>query len=194
MSPTQLRTFDVRHDGTLLGEGAAFVVLEASDCVAAPLAVLRGNGSSSDAKGMTAPDTSGAALRMAMERSLADAGLAPADIGVLNAHGSGTPLNDLTERAAFAAVFAGTSGPVVFGTKGNFGHSLGATGAIEAVATILALRHRKAPPVFGLEQPDPEFALPLPVGEALDIRSGFGMNVTLGFGGFDTSLVFEAGI
>jgi 3-oxoacyl-[acyl-carrier-protein] synthase II len=139
---------------------------------------------------MTAPDTTGVAVRYAMERSLADAGLTPADIGVINAHGSGTPLNDLTEQKALGMVFAGHGRPVVFGTKGNFGHTLGATGAIEAIALILALRKGEVPPVVGLEQPDPEFPVPLARGQPVRCDARAGMSLTLGFGGFDTSLVF----
>jgi 3-oxoacyl-[acyl-carrier-protein] synthase II len=155
------------------------------------LALLRGAGAASDAESMTAPDTSGTAVRMAVERSLAEAGVGAADIAVINAHASATPLNDLTEREAFRVLFAGMEGPVVFGTKGNFGHSLGATGALEAVALILALRHGVVPPVVGLEQPDPAFPLRLPRGAPVQFAGRVGMSLTLGFGGFDTSLVLE---
>jgi 3-oxoacyl-[acyl-carrier-protein] synthase II len=140
---------------------------------------------------MTAPDTTGVAVRYAIERSLADAGLAAHEIGIVNAHGSGTPLNDVTEREALRAAFPGPQQPVVFATKGNFGHTLGATGAIEAIALILALRHGEVPPVAGLEQPDPEFPLPLPCRQALRCKARYGLSLTLGFGGFDTSLAFE---
>lgn len=90
MSPTTLRAFDIRHDGTLLGEGAGFLVLEAQRDGRKPLALLRGAGSGNDACGMTAADTSGQAARFAIDRSLFDAGLKPSDIGLINAHGSGT--------------------------------------------------------------------------------------------------------
>jgi 3-oxoacyl-[acyl-carrier-protein] synthase II len=193
LSPTTLRAFDVRHDGTLFGEGAAFLVLEKGPTAAPPLAFLRGAGSSSDAASMTAPDASGAAVALAIERSLMDAGLRAEDIGIVNTHASGTPLNDASEREALGAVFAGEHPPVVFGTKGNFGHCLGATGAIEAMAVILALGAGEVPPVIGLEQPDPAFRLPLACGQAVRRHARFGLSVTLGFGGFDTSLVFEVG-
>jgi 3-oxoacyl-[acyl-carrier-protein] synthase II len=195
MSPTTLRTFDLRHDGTLLGEGAGYVILETAAAAAArgkaPIALLRGVGSANDAAGMTTPDEAGLGARYALERSLADAGLSPADIGVINAHGSGTPLNDATEAAAFRAVFGGKGQPIVFGTKGNFGHSLGATGTIEAIAVLLALRTGKVPPVYGLEQPYPAMDLPVPKGEPMPLDARFGVSLTLGFGGFDTSLIFE---
>jgi 3-oxoacyl-[acyl-carrier-protein] synthase II len=200
MSSTTLRAFDVRHDGTLLGEGAGIVVLETVEGAAArgrtPHAFLRGVGSANDAAGMTTPDAAGLGARLAIERSLVDGGVAPAEVVVVNAHASGTPLNDATEAAALHAVFGddGARGPILFGTKGNFGHSLGATGAIEAIATVLALRGGSVPPVYGLEQPDPAFRFPIPMGSPLPLRArsaSLGLSITLGFGGFDTSLLLE---
>jgi 3-oxoacyl-[acyl-carrier-protein] synthase II len=188
MSPTMLRAFDRRHDGTLLGEGAGFVVLEADS--ARPLAVLRGCGSANDGTGMTSADTSGKCARLAIERSLTDAGLSAGEVGLINAHGSGTQMNDLTEKNALGEVFAGLR-PLVFATKGNFGHSLGATGALEAIALVMAMRSARVPPIFGLEDPEPEFALPLARGSAVEHSARFGLSLTLGFGGYDTSLVFE---
>jgi 3-oxoacyl-[acyl-carrier-protein] synthase II len=113
-------------------------------------------------------------------------------IGLINAHGSGTVMNDTTETNAFKALFTGDSGPLVFATKGNFGHTLGATGAIEAIALILALREGRVPPIHGLEQPLPEFSLPLAISQPVSCAARAGLSLTLGFGGFDTSLVFEA--
>lgn len=191
MSPTMLRTFDKRHDGTLLGEGAGFVVLETSP-KNEPIAHLRGAGASNDAAGMTMPDATGAGARLAIERSLDDAGLDAASVGVINAHGSGTQLNDATEALAFRGLFGALDPkPIVFGTKGNFGHSLGATGAVEAIAVILALKNGKVPPVVGLEDRDPEMGMRVPAGAPLDTSARVGLSVTLGFGGFDTSLVFS---
>ena len=192
LSPTRLRAFDVRHDGTLLGEGAAFIVLEASPTAREPIVFLRGTGSANDAAGMTAADASGLGARYALERSLADAQLEAADIGLISAHGSGTLMNDTTERIAFRDVFGDHGRPIVFATKGNFGHSLGATGAMEAITVILALGSRQVPPIVELEQPDPEFPLPLAKGNATACDAHVGLSLTLGFGGFDTSLVFEA--
>jgi 3-oxoacyl-[acyl-carrier-protein] synthase II len=197
MSPTTLRAFDVRHDGTLIGEGSAFVVLEAEPRASVPvIANLRGVGAANDASGMTTPDPEGRGARYAVERSLADAGVPASAIDLVCAHGSGTPLNDATEALALRDLFVppgAASGvrPIVFGTKGNFGHSLGATGAIEAIALILAVRSGQIPPVAGLEDPDPAFPLPLPRGRPLQVTTRLGLSLTLGFGGFDTSLVFE---
>jgi 3-oxoacyl-[acyl-carrier-protein] synthase II len=201
LSPTTLRAFDVAHDGTLLGEGAGFLVLESErDASHPPLAYLRGVGSANDAFGMTAPEEGALGARLALERSLHDAGVQPDVIGIINAHGSGTPLNDATEAKALRAVFGSRGpnvptvreGPMVFATKGNFGHALGATGALEAIALVLSLARRQVPPIVGLEEPAPEVAFPLAARRVVRHRERFGLSLTLGFGGFDTSLVMEA--
>jgi 3-oxoacyl-[acyl-carrier-protein] synthase II len=93
---------------------------------------------------------------------------------------------------AFTAMFTGSPRPLVFATKGNFGHTLGATGAIEAIALILAMREGRVPPIHGLEQPLPEFSLPLAISQPVSRTARAALSLTLGFGGFDTSLVFEA--
>ena len=195
LSPSRTRAYDTRHDGMLLGEGAAFLVLESAAHAerrsARVLARLRGVGSANDAASMTSPDPAAAGARLAMERSLTDAGIGAAEIGLINGHGSATPVNDRAEREAFRSVFGPSGGPLVFATKGAFGHSLGATGAMEALALILGLREGIVPPIVGLEQPDPEFPCPLSVGAPTRHSARMGLSVTLGFGGFDTSLVFE---
>ena len=192
MSPTRLRAFDLRHDGTLLGEGAGFLVLEAEAPGQAAYAILRGAGSANDATGMTMADISGLSASYAIQRSLADADLPSSAIGLINAHGSGTVMNDTTESNAFTSLFQGPSRPLVFATKGNFGHTLGATGAIEAIASILAMREGRVPPIHGLEQPLPEVPLPLAISEPVSCTPRAALSLTLGFGGFNTSLVFEA--
>ncbi len=198
MSPTDLRAFDVRHDGTLLGEGAAFLVLErarsARDRGARVHGILAGTGSANDASSAVAPDRSGANVRRAVHRALRAAEVGTEDISVINAHGSGTAVNDEVEAAAYAHLFEGARRPpVVFATKGAFGHTLGATGAMEAIALVQALHTGMVPPVHALTAPIPELALPIPKRDPMDVRSGAGISVTLGFGGFDTCLVFRAG-
>jgi 3-oxoacyl-[acyl-carrier-protein] synthase II len=140
---------------------------------------------------MTGPDPAAAGARLAMERSLVDAGVEPGDIGIVNAHGSATPANDRAEAEAFRTVFPEGKRPLTFATKGAFGHTLGATGAMEAIALILALREGVVPPIVGLEQPETSFPCPLPVGRPVRHDARLGLSLTLGFGGFDTSLVFE---
>lgn len=198
MSPTTLRAFHPDGDGTLLGEGAGFLVLESQESAlaraATPYAVLRGGGSSNDAAGLTAPDSSGDSVLLAVRRSLDAAGLGTGDVAVINAHGSGTPVNDAVESLSFNRLFGDLPArerPTVFATKGAFGHTLGATGAIEAIALVLALRERQVPPVVGLDRTPDTLTLPVPAGAAAPIGDGVGLNLTLGFGGFNTCLVFE---
>ncbi|TDD61594.1 beta-ketoacyl-[acyl-carrier-protein] synthase family protein [Kribbella antibiotica] len=193
MSPTTLRAFDSARDGMLLGEGAAFLVLESTASASARSArvygAVTGAGSANDAHGATAPDPSGDTVVRAIETALRMAGRDASEVAVLNAHGSGTPVNDDVEAQSFRRLFS--SGPVVFATKGAFGHTLGATGALEAVAVLLALRDQRAPAVVGLTDPLPDFPLRLPVGEPMAFSGSVGLSVTLGFGGFNTCLVLE---
>lgn len=189
MSRTRLRAFDTRHDGTLLGEGSGFMVLQ-HEHLGAPYASLLGTGAGTDVSGFTAPDPTGLGARLAISRSLAMARLEPEDVGVINAHGSGTQTNDATEGCAYQMIFGQGPGPVVFATKGNFGHTLGATGAIEAIATVLALMEEEVPPVAGLELPAQDFPLTLARGAVMPLDARYGLSLTLGFGGFNTSLLF----
>ncbi|WUI03655.1 hypothetical protein OHR68_18170 [Spirillospora sp. NBC_00431] len=196
MSPTRLRAFDRRADGTLLGEGGACLVLETEESArcrgAVPYAVLHGAGTVNDGAGMTAPDPSGDSVVRAVRGSLTGTGFDVADVTVVNAHGSGTPANDAVETVSLARLFGGGHRPVVFATKGAFGHSLGATGAVEAIAVILALRRGWAPPVHGLRDVVDGFAPPLPAGRPAAVGKGLGLSLTLGFGGFITCLAFGA--
>jgi 3-oxoacyl-[acyl-carrier-protein] synthase II len=192
MSPTQLRAFDIRHDGTLLGEGAGCMVLEHETSGQNVQAIYRGGGSANDATGMTIADMTGLSAGYAMRRSFADADVPSSAIGLINAHGSGTPMSDTTECAAFGSVFPESIRPLVFATKGNFGHTLGATGAIEAIALVLAMNAGRVPPIYGLEQPVQGFSLPLAASKSFSCDARIGLSLTLGFGGFDTSLIFEA--
>lgn len=196
MSRSLSRAFDRERDGMVPGEGAAFLVLESARSArrrGAPiLAVLLGSGSSNDAAGLTSPDPSGDSVVLAVRRSLLAGGREPGDVAVLNAHATGTPVNDDLESRSLARLFgAGARAPVVFATKGALGHSLGATGAIEAVSVLLALRSGQAPPVYGLTDPIPGFPLPIGVGEPVPVTGRCGASLTIGFGGFNTCLLFE---
>ncbi|MEU7857119.1 beta-ketoacyl-[acyl-carrier-protein] synthase family protein [Nonomuraea sp. NPDC049141] len=199
MSPTRLRAFDRRADGTLLGEAAGFVVLEREESARArgaePYAVLAGTGAANDGAGMTAPDPAGTGVDLAVRRCLAASGLGLDDIAVINAHGSGTPVNDAAESGALSRLFGGCGAPpVVFATKGALGHTLGATGVLEAIAVVLALHYGTVPPVVGLEDVPAGFPLPVPAGRPGELRPGAGLSLTLGFGGFITSLAFTPGV
>ncbi|MFD1544101.1 beta-ketoacyl synthase N-terminal-like domain-containing protein [Nonomuraea guangzhouensis] len=199
MSPTRLRAFDRRADGTLLGEAAGFVVLEREESARArgaePYAVLAGTGAANDGAGMTAPDPAGTGVDLSVRRCLAASGLGLDDIAVINAHGSGTPVNDAAESGALSRLFAGCAAPpVVFATKGALGHTLGATGVLEAIAVVLALHYGTVPPVVGLEDVPAGFPLPVPAGRPSGLRPGAGLSLTLGFGGFITSLAFTPGV
>lgn len=196
MAPDGLRAFDVHRTGTVLGEGAAFLVLEPAARARArgarPHGILAGAGASNDAANAVAPDPSGRNVALAVRRALQDAGTDAESVTAVNAHGSGTPANDEAEARAYTQVFGHLQHPpVLFATKGAFGHALGATGALEAVAVLLALRSGWVPPVPGLHQPLPGLGLPLPAGAATAVVAGHGISVTLGFGGFDTCLVFR---
>jgi 3-oxoacyl-[acyl-carrier-protein] synthase II len=198
MTAQRLRAFDERHCGMLLGEGAGFVVLQRGPAGSArPYARLRGYGGSNDAAGMTTPDPGGDSVAMAVRRSLHGSGVDLDDVAVVSAHGTGTPLNDAAELLGLRTLFAGLPRfPLVFATKGALGHSLGACGAIEAISVVQALRTGLVPPVCGLEVPMAQaVGVVRPGGpHRFDPRRSdrtAGISVTLGFGGFNTSLVFS---
>jgi len=192
LSPERLRAFDTKHSGMLLGEGAAFLVLErGAERTGKSHGVLRGVGSSNDAVGVTAPAEDGKSVRMAIERALFAAELDVGDIGAVSAHGTGTALNDAAEIRGLTQIFGENRNvPVIFGTKGALGHSLGACGAIEAITLLMALRDRVAPPTVGLREPMPEAAPFLRPGRR-EIHGSAGISLTLGFGGFNTAIVFS---
>jgi 3-oxoacyl-[acyl-carrier-protein] synthase II len=196
LDPNGARPFDVRRRGLTLGEGAALVVLErAEDARArgkAPVCTLLGWSSRSEAHHITNPEASGEAPLRAMSAALARAGLRPSDVDYVNAHGTGTPLNDSMETRALARLF----GPDVLrvpvsSQKGMIGHTLGAAGAIEAVITALAIEAGVLPPTGGLEEPDPECSLRHVMrAERRPIRAA--LSSSFGFGGMDTVLVLGA--
>src|SRR5213082_860217 len=154
------RPFDEDRDGFVMGEGAAVLVLEERGRAVARgariYAELAGYAFTNDAYHMTAPRPDGREAARAMRLALADAHVAPADVGYINAHGSSTPLNDSTETVAIKQVFGAHAYRLsVSGTKGYYGHALGASGAIEAAICALAVERRWLPPTLNLERPDP---------------------------------------
>ena len=153
------RPFDARRDGFVMGEGAGVLVLEervaAEERGAKILAEVCGYGASADAHHLTAPEPEGRGAAIAIERALEDAHLEPKDIDYVNAHGTSTQLNDRAETAALKKALGDRAAEVpVSSTKSAIGHLLGAAGAVEAIATVLALRDEVAPPTLGHEQPD----------------------------------------
>jgi 3-oxoacyl-[acyl-carrier-protein] synthase II len=123
-----------------------------------------------------------------MELALADAGINPADVGHINAHGTSTPLNDLAEARAITKVF-GEPGPLVTSTKGVTGHGLAAAGAIEAVAAVLTIHHATIPPTAGYEEPDPEITIRVVHGEPTSWQPAPVLSNSFGFGGHNGCLV-----
>lgn len=197
LSTTLCRPFDTRRDGLMLGEGAAFLVLESEDHAkrrgARALARVMGYGHSTDLHHLTQPAPDGSALVRAMESALACEESDPAGVGYLNAHGTGTPMNDGAEAAAYARVRDGRlmDGVVVSSTKAAVGHTLGAAGAIEAVFALQALATGLLPPQLNLREPVPELAGRLVVhGGRMPRGKSLVMSVNLGFGGSNAALLF----
>ncbi|MDP8943416.1 MAG: beta-ketoacyl-[acyl-carrier-protein] synthase II [Actinomycetota bacterium] len=152
--------FDARRDGFVMGEGAGVLVLEDAELAEARgaevLGEVLGYGASADAHHITAPEPTGGGAARAIERALRDAGIDPAEVVYVNAHGTSTPLNDKSETGALKSALGEdvARGIPVSSTKSAIGHLLGAAGAVEAVATVLALREGVAPPTLNYEEPD----------------------------------------
>ena len=185
--------FDARRDGFMMGEGAAVLVLEEWDHAVARGATILGEmlgaASTADAHHITAPAPGGSGAVRSMELAMEHAGLGPGDIVHINAHGTSTPLNDSAEAHAMAKVF-GEPGPLVTSTKGITGHALGAAGALEAAAVLLAMEHQLIPPTAGYEQPDPEMpSINLVVGEPRPWTPGPSMSNSFGFGGHNGTII-----
>jgi nodulation protein E len=195
VSPDTCRPFSLNRSGMILGEGAAMMVLEPLDRAlargATPLAEIVGFGMSADACHVTQPSAEGAAR--AIRGALRDAALAPEQVGYINAHGTATEANDRMEAAAIHAVFGsnGRSLPVS-STKSMHGHTLGAAGAIEAVATVLAMRAGVLPPTINYAQPDPECELDVVPNQARHAQVEVALSQSFAFGGLNAVLAFRA--
>ena len=194
LDPDPCRPFDRDRRGMSIGEAAAFLVLEdAERCRARggrAHARLAGYGMTTDAHHVTAPHPEGEGMIHAMRQALADAGLAAADVGYVNAHGTGTPQNDRAEALALRQVF-GEGGVLVSSTKSLVGHTMAAAGSVEAVATILALQHGLLPPTANLERVDPEVPFDCLPGVARPAEVASALSNSFGFGGQNVSLVFQ---
>jgi 3-oxoacyl-[acyl-carrier-protein] synthase II len=190
------RPFDAARDGFVMGEGAAVLVLEERGRAlarGAPIyAEVVGHAYTNDAYHMTAPRPDGRQAARAMRLALADGGVAPAEVGYINAHGSSTPLNDATETAAIKQVFGDHAYRLtVSGTKGYYGHALGASGAIEAAICALALARGWLPPTINLERPDPACDLDCLPGAGRAAHPGAVVSNSFGFGGINAALVLR---
>ena len=190
------RPFDAERDGFVMGEGAAVMVLEeweaATSRGATIIGEILGAASNADAHHITAPSPGGVGAIQCMQLALTDAGLEPAEIRQVNAHGTSTPLNDAAEAAAVSEVFGERAVPVV-STKGVTGHALGAAGALEAAAVLLSMEHRLIPPTANTTNVDPEMTVDVVTGSARPWEPGPTMSNNFGFGGHNGSIIIGPG-
>jgi 3-oxoacyl-[acyl-carrier-protein] synthase II len=193
---TASRPFDKDRDGFLMGEGAGVLILESLEHAQARgadiLCEISGYGTTDDAYHISAPAENGAGAAMSMRLALEDAGLQVTDIDYINAHGTSTPLNDKSETAAIKTVFGEQAYKIpVSSTKSMTGHLLGASGAVEAVFSILAMREGVIPPTINYHTPDPECDLDYVPNQPRKAVIRHVMSNSFGFGGHNATLVFS---
>ena len=193
---TASRPFDATRDGFVMGEGGAVLVLEELEHARARGAriysELVGYGATGDAYHLTAPAPNGEGAQRAMKRALKDAGLTPADIQYINAHGTSTPANDMNETAAIKAVFGEHAKTVsVSSTKSATGHMLGAAGAVELVIGTLAINNSLIPPTINYQTPDPDCDLNYTPNKAVQRDITAVLSNSFGFGGHNTTLAIK---
>lgn len=196
-SRTQIRPFDKNRDGMIFGEGCGVLALEELESATARgapiLAELVGYGSSSDAVHITSPDPDGRGAAEAIRQALEDKGTDPTEIDYVNAHGTGTRLNDLMETNALKLVLGEHAYKVaISSTKSMTGHAMGATAAMEAIFSILAIRDDVAPPTINYETPDPECDLDYVPNKARSMPINCVISNAFGFGGHNAALLFKA--
>jgi 3-oxoacyl-[acyl-carrier-protein] synthase II len=189
------RPFDRDRDGFVLGEGAGILILETQEHAAArgarPYAVLTGTGMSSDAYHVTKPRPDGGGATRAMLAAIKDSDAHPSDVVHINAHATSTPVGDTAESIAISSAFGHRTDEIaVTATKSTSGHLLGASGAVEAIATVLALRDGIAPPTRNLDHQDPQIQLSIVTGHGRPIKPGFALSNSFGFGGHNVVLAF----
>ena len=197
LDPEPCRPFDVDRRGLNIGEGAAVFRLETLERALARgapvLAVLRGWAMTNDGHHLTAPHPEGRGLAACMVEAMRVAGTGPDDIGYVNAHGTGTPLNDVAESRAYASAFAGRQRPVpISSTKGHFGHCLGAAGALEAAVTVIAIQTGCLFPTLRLGNAVECAEVDWLKGEPRGVPLPTAMSVSAGFGGSNAALVLGA--
>jgi 3-oxoacyl-[acyl-carrier-protein] synthase II len=195
---TASRPFDQTRDGFVLGEGAGCLILEEYEHAKARGAKIYcevlGGGLSADAYHITAPHPEGLGAKLVMRHALEDAGLSPEDIDYINVHGTSTPLGDVQEARAIQSVFGENAYKLnISSTKSMTGHLLGAAGAIEAIAAIMAIKHNIVPPTINFTTPDPELdpKLNFTYNKAQERIVNAAMSNTFGFGGHNTSAIFR---
>ncbi|MCX4097502.1 beta-ketoacyl-[acyl-carrier-protein] synthase family protein [Nocardia sp. alder85J] len=187
------RPFDRDRDGFVAAEAAGILVLErAADAAARharPRALVRGFAATCDAHHATAPDPEGTAVKQAIRLALADAGIHPGEVDHVNAHGTSTPLNDVTEARAIRDIYGDR--PVITSTKGVTGHALGAAGAIEAAFTVLAIESNEIPPTANLDSVDPGVDVDIAHGRPRRMPVRMATSHSFGFGGHNAVLVLS---
>ncbi len=188
--------FDKRRSGFVMGEGAGILVLESRSHAEARgaqiLCEVAGYGATSDAYHMTSPDPEGAGAAQAMQNAIADAGLTPADIDYINAHGTSTPLNEKYETIAVKKAFGDHAKTVkISSTKSMTGHLLGAAGAIEAIACVAAINEGFIPPTIGYQEYDEDCDLDVTPNQAVAMEVKTAISNSLGFGGHNATVVLK---
>lgn len=189
------RPFDLTRDGFIMGEGAAILIMEelehAVERNAHIYGELLGYGMSADGYHITLPRPGGAGAARSMTAALQDAGMAPEELGYINAHGTSTQANDKTETDAIKTAFGDTAYTIpISSTKSMTGHLLGAAGALESIACLLAIRDGRLPPTINYTTPDPECDLDYVPNVARDVEITTAMTNSFGFGGHNVSLIF----
>ena len=193
---TASRPFDMTRDGFVIGEGGAILILEELEHAkrrgARIYSEIVGYGATGDAYHLTAPAPNGEGAQRAMRRAMRDAGIGPADIQYINAHGTSTPANDLNETAAIKAVFGEHASQVnVSSTKSATGHMLGAAGAVECVISTLAINNSLIPPTINYHTPDPECDLNYTPNVPVERKVDLALSNSFGFGGHNTTLAVK---
>ena len=187
--------FDKERSGFVIGEGSGVLMLEEMEHAKTRGAKIYGEivgyGASCDAYHMTAPDPSGVGDAKCMSDAISDAGISPFDVGYINAHGTSTPMNDKLETKAVKAVFGDDTEVLVSSTKSMTGHLLGATGAVEAIFTTLALKDGFIPATINYSVPDEECALDIVPNKGREVQVEYALSNSLGFGGHNACLVFK---
>jgi 3-oxoacyl-[acyl-carrier-protein] synthase II len=190
------RPFDRDRDGFIMGEGAGIVIVEELEHAlhrgADIYAEIIGYGANADAYHVTAPAPGGAQAAKCMRMALRDAGLNPADVDYINAHGTSTPMNDLNETRAIKEVFGEHAYKLAISSiKSMTGHLLGAAGGIEAIATALTIKHGMIPPTINYENPDEEMDLDYVPNKARQRTVNYAMSNSFGFGGHNAALLLR---